>query len=358
MPYTKFFSASYREARRRFIALASRQGALLTKYEVKADDNEVVFIDVARLGPENAQKTLVLSSGVHGVEGFFGSAAQLAWLDRLGKVPLPAGTNAVIIHAINPVGFSQIRRFNEDNVDLNRNFHEDSNSYHGAPAGYAELNGLMNPESPPSPWEPFKLKAIWNIIRRGLPAMKNAVAGGQYEYPRGLFFGGSKPCASTRIVQRQASHWIGEARVVIHIDFHTGLGPFGTYKLLLSEKADSPRYSWYESTFGSDVVEPFAAADKTAYQTSGDIGSWFQGHFDDRDYRFVTAEFGTYDVIKVVASLRTENRAHFHCDPHSDIYQDAKSGLMEAFVPADTAWRETVISASLAIIDQGVKGIQ
>ena len=29
------------------------------------------------------------------------------------------------------------------------------------------------------------------------------------------------------------SQWIGNASEVVHIDFHTGLGRWGTYKLLL-----------------------------------------------------------------------------------------------------------------------------
>ena len=356
MPFTQYFSASYQEARKRFIDLAAQNDATLIKYEVKAKDGQTLYIDIAKLGPEDAKKTLVLSSAMHGVEGYFGSAAQLAWLDRLKEQPLPTGCNALIIHAINPIGFDQIRRVNEDNVDLNRNFHDKPERYKGSPAGYAELNDLLNPESPQSRWEPFKLKTIWHILRRGLPSIKNAVAGGQYEFPRGIFFGGQRQTASTRILQREFRRWIGNAETIVHIDFHTGLGPFGDYKLLLSEQADSPKYRWYTRTFGENCVEPFAAADKTAYATRGDFGSWLLGHFADRDYRFVTAEFGTYNVISVVGSMRTENRAHFHSDPQSVTYQKAKQDLLETFVPADPVWRNKVIKSSLSIIDQAVIG--
>ena len=39
----------------------------------------------------------------------------------------------------------------------------------------------------------FLAKAVWNIARYGFNTLKNAVVQGQYEYPRGLFFGGNGP---------------------------------------------------------------------------------------------------------------------------------------------------------------------
>ena len=354
---TRFFSQNYSEARQRFREAAAQQGAVLSHYEVVPDSEESLCIDVAHLGERTAPQALVVSSGVHGVEGFFGSAVQLAWLEGLAEQSLPAGLQSILIHAINPVGMARLRRFNEDNVDLNRNFHEGSDGYQGAPAGYANLNGLLNPPSPPSPWEPFRLKAIWNILRHGLPALKNAVAGGQYEFPRGLFFGGHTHSASTRIIQAELAGWLGAARHVIHIDLHTGLGPFATYKLLLAEDDSSPRFHWYQQTFGSEHVEPFAAADKTAYATNGSLGSWLLNRFSALDYRFAVAEFGTYDVIRVLASLRAENRAHFYADPDSQISKSARLRLLDTFVPHDTEWREQVVKSALHILAQAELGL-
>ena len=354
---TTFFSRSYSEARRRFQEAAARQGAVLSEYRVVPDSAEPLCIDVAHLGDPSAPQALVVSSGVHGVEGFFGSAVQLAWLEGLAEQPLPAGRQTILIHAVNPVGMAHLRRFNEDNVDLNRNFHEGSAGYQGAPAGYADLDGLLNPPSPPSPWEPFRLKAIWNILRHGLPALKNAVAGGQYEFPRGLFFGGHSQSASTRIIQAEIAGWLGGADRIIHIDLHTGLGPFATYKLLLAEDDGSPRYPWYQQTFGPEHIEPFAAADKTAYATNGSLGSWLLGRFPALDYRFAVAEFGTYDVIRVLASLRAENRAHFYADPDSQTAKSAKLKLLDTFVPHDPDWRNQVVKAGLNILTQAQLGL-
>ena len=234
-----YFSNTYSEARTKFKNASAQFGAKVNSYTINKEADEDLTIDVASLGPEDAP-TVVTSSGVHGVEGFFGSAIQLAFLDQLSQTGHKGRIRYVLIHGVNPFGFSQLRRWNEDNVDLNRNFMQDPDRYRGAPDGYADLNSFLNPETPPSRFEPFKLKALWSIWRVGLQKLKQAVAGGQYEYPCGLFFGGTEPSNSARIVFDNCNSWLGRTNKIAHIDFHSGLGEFGTYKLLLNESSSSP----------------------------------------------------------------------------------------------------------------------
>ncbi len=332
-------------------------GATISSYSIDADCEEELAIDVATFGAHDAP-TLVTSSGMHGVEGFLGSAVQLALLERLSQRRVEANIRHVLIHSVNPFGFSQLRRVNEENVDLNRNFLVNGDDYHGAPDGFASLNGFLNPESPPSRFEPFKVKAMWNIWRHGLHALKQSVAGGQYEYPRGLFFGGHGPCKSTQIICENCDAWIGSAERIVHIDFHTGLGSYGTYKLLVSENTESENVSWYNDVFGVNAVEPLDAQEGTAYQISGLFGEWMQNHFASRDYRFVGAEFGTYDVIRVLGALRAENRAYHYGDENSAIYKSAKTELLECFYPGDTEWRRQTVESSLSIIDQATYALR
>ncbi len=352
----QYFSESYSEARRRFRDAAASLGADLHAHPIDAGADDALTIDVAVLGGDQAP-AIVTSSGVHGVEGFFGSAVQLALLDRLARARDRPDVRYVLIHGINPLGFSELRRFNEDNVDLNRNFLNDPGEYRGAPPGYAPLNGFLNPKSPPSRFEPFRLKAVWNIWRAGLQALKEAVAGGQYDYPRGLFFGGGGPCASTRIVQEHCDAWLGASRRVVHIDFHSGLGAFGAYKLLLNQSADAEDTSWYGDVFGAEHVEPHDKRGGTAYPVTGLFGDWIQSHFGDRDYRFAVAEFGTYGVIRVLGAIRAENRAHHYGARGSARTRRAKRELLECFCPEDLGWRRRVVDSGLEIIDRGTRAV-
>jgi len=351
------FSSSYEEAKRRFNEAADRAGARMGSYSIEIDgaSADEFTIDVAILGPERAP-ALVSSSGVHGVEGFLGSAIQLAQLQKL-RGQVVDDVRWVFIHAVNPIGFSRIRRFNELNVDLNRNFLPEGHQYAGTSAGYAQLNRFLNPSTPPSRLELFHLKAIWNIARYGMGSLKQSIAQGQYDYPRGIFYGGSAPSQAVQVINEHAGQWIGPTKQVLHVDFHSGLGAFGDYKLLLAELTGSDKCKWYERVFGEDFVEATQENAGTAYRASGPMGEWLQDRFSDRDYRFVTAEFGTYHPIRVLASIRAENRAHHFSPEMSQALRNAKRELMECFCPADPAWRRKVVASGLEILAQGVRGL-
>ena len=90
---------------------------------------EELFTDVVRIGPERADSVLVLSSGIPGVEGFAGSGIQTGLMREQIEHYLPQGMAILMIHAVNPYGMAHLRRFNEDNIDLNRNFRDHSTAY-------------------------------------------------------------------------------------------------------------------------------------------------------------------------------------------------------------------------------------
>lgn len=352
----RHFSNTYIEARQRFLVAADNVGANVTSYPIKGASTVELAIDVATIGAEGAP-TIIISSGAHGAEGFLGSAVQDALLEQLDSEARERNVRYVLIHALNPYGFANLRRVNEDNVDLNRNFLLAGEPYEGAAAGYDKLNRLLNPSSPPPFFDPFRLKAAWNIWRHGLQTLKQSVAGGQYEFPEGLFFGGHGPCQSTQVVFEHCADWIGASEQVIHIDFHTGLGSYGAYKLLLAEAAGSASCAWYNEVFGENLVECQDAPESTAYKISGMLGEWVRNHFSEVDYRYAAAEFGTYGVIRVLQALRAENRAHFHADPDSPVYHAAKAEFLECFCPRDEGWRNQVLESGLSIIAQAERAL-
>ena len=59
-------------------------------------------------------------------ENVVGSAVQLAWLSQRHRtLSVPEDAAIVLVHALNPFGFAWRRRWNENKVDLNRNFLDD-----------------------------------------------------------------------------------------------------------------------------------------------------------------------------------------------------------------------------------------
>jgi hypothetical protein len=55
------------------------------------------------------------------------------------------GVAVLYIHALNPYGFSHIRRVTQENVDLNRNFHDFLSKPLPVNAAYRELQPLLLP---------------------------------------------------------------------------------------------------------------------------------------------------------------------------------------------------------------------
>ena len=349
------FSPDYQTARSRFRALIGRRGWHTESHPVTAPGcgPDELTIDVARVGAPSAEKLMILSSGLHGVEGFFGSAVQLAWLDSLPDSWEPPRDCAVLLlHALNPYGFACLRRGNENSVDLNRNFvaADGFGRLKEATAGpYGQLDRYLNPASPPGPIDWFPIILPWMLLRFGRPMLARVLPSGQYAFPKGLFYGGACIADSTRIVMSEMPRWLGSASLVLHFDFHTGLGDYGTYQLLTSDHLNPGRVQLAERIFGADRVKHDHEV-AGGYHNHGDMGEWLSLRYTAMNYLYMCAEFGTYGSIRVVGSLRRENQTHYWGDPQSPQCAKIKGDLVEAFAPASPAWRWTVIRQSLHLI--------
>ena len=108
MQPTDFFSATYSEARARFLDAAAEAG-LSPAHHVnpeKGPGGQELATDVVRIGPADASRLLVTLSATHGVEGFCGSGAQVDWLRSGALAAVPGSVAVLMVHAINPHGFA------------------------------------------------------------------------------------------------------------------------------------------------------------------------------------------------------------------------------------------------------------
>jgi hypothetical protein len=357
---TTYFADDYFAARRRFLALAENGGWSVTSHEMRATGpaGEPLNIDVAvRNGAVGVTgRTVIVSSGLHGVEGFLGSAVQCAAMNDFVNGLMTDVPRLIFIHGLNPYGFAWIRRCNEDNVDLNRNFPVRGNTYRGVPDGYARFDGLLNKKSPPSKWEPFRILSLLAILRYGIPRLKQAIAAGQYEFPLGLFYGGSGPCETTQFVQEEFARWLGnDSGEILHLDFHTGLGHAGDFQLLADVPLSPVQLERVRTLFGRDVLSGKQSS-VVAYSARGSISEWCQTAAENRDYTYLCVEFGTYSPVKVLAALRAENRAHHWDRPQSVTYRWAKERLREAFCPRSLSWRRTAAAHGLDLVRRAISG--
>lgn len=351
------FASDYLASRTRFRAAADAAGFQLQAHPVGLEGprGEELCVDVAIHGDATAERVVVVSSGTHGIEGFYGGAVQTAALEgELAKGwKRPPGTRVVFIHAVNPYGFAYIRRVNEDNVDLNRNFVKSTRTYAGAPEDYARLNDLLNPVSPPTQVDPFLAKAGVQLAKHGFKALKNAIAQGQYEFPKGLFFGGKGPSKSLQILADALPPLVAGAERVVHLDFHTGMGKWGTYVLAVDFPNDSPRVQRLRREFGQEAVQGLDP-NGVLYEINGSLGGWLQDQFPGIEYDCMLAEYGTHNVIEVLTAMRQENRAHQYASHGSSTHLEAKRRFKEAFVPESRAWQADSVRAGLKMVRQAL----
>ncbi len=330
----------------------------VSKFALKAKgpDSEKLTIDAVRIGPVTAKKLLVISSGLHGIEGFLGAAVQHALLDQLVTKKLAKGSAVLLLHALNPYGFSHLRRVNEENIDLNRNFMLKGDKYEGVHEKYRRLNGFLNPPLAPNFNELFALKAAGIVLRHGFKALKDAVVGGQYEFAKGVFFGGRGKSETYKILDRNLTKLIGKARRVYHIDFHTGLGKRGDYKLFADRDSKDLAYGELQRIFGEDKIETWSA-DSTSYQISGGFGMWALKKFNKIDYDVITAEFGVASPLTTIKALCYENRAHQYSDSSDEVFGQAKAKIKEAFAPEDPEWQQETIRGGLKVVEQASEAL-
>jgi Protein of unknown function (DUF2817) len=351
MPIADYFSADYRSARERFCAAAGRAGAHLNRYllpQLLGPQGESLSIDVARLGPEGATDALVVLSGTHGVEGLAGAGCQVGFLtDRLHEA-LPSTACALLVHAVNPHGFAWLRRVNEDNVDLNRNFVDFSQP--PSSAAYEPLHDWLVPTD----WEGEARAAADAAIRqyiaeRGMRTFQQALTAGQYTRPAGLFYGGSALTWSARALEQLLREQLpdGVCRVAV-LDLHTGLGPtaYGEPILIPCARGDLARArKWYGCEVRSHVAEEsvnIAGEKSVSAELEGTLARGFQAALPDDEITFIGLEFGTRPVLDVLTALRADHWVHARA-PHDAERRAAAQRLMrEAFYGETAAWQAAV----------------
>lgn len=160
----------------------------------------------------------------------------------------------LLVHAVNPYGFSHLRRVNEDGIDLNRNFLDYSRPL-PVNAAYAELHSLVLP----SQWPPTadNETAIRDrIARHGERRFQNAVTTGQSTHSDGLYYAGRGPAWSNLMLRAVLREQAAGCTHVGWIDIHTGLGPIGHGEKIYAGHDDAAELARARACWGADVFRP------------------------------------------------------------------------------------------------------
>lgn len=354
MPDCPHFSADYSNARAKFLAACAAVNIPYTTYVHPnlGPSGESLCTDCVCFGSETAERVLIVTSAVHGVEGFCGSAAMTAWLHSGDCMQAAEGTRVILIHALNPYGFAWLRRVNEDNVDLNRNFinHEemlpDSTAY-----------GSLHSKLVPQRWNEDVAAGIrrmlsQHVARNGLLSMQALVCSGQYKHRDGLFYGGTQATWSHRVLKNILRSSTATAKHIVLLDFHTGLGTYGTPELICAKPADNCVKNWF-----TDKLSCAQLGNAIGPKLSGTIGYGLRQAAPAANVYSITVEFGTYDVYRVLLAIIADNWLHLRGHVQSEMGQRIKQEVRSSFYPDQDDWCEPVLKRSQCILNEAADGL-
>ena len=354
------FPLTYAECRARFLQAAGRAGAHVERHPIEArgPDDERLSIDVARVGDARPARVLVVMSGVHGIEGYAGSAIQTWSLDHAAAWDVPPGCAVIHVHAVNPWGMAWWRRQNESNVDLNRNWVDFSRPL-PENAGYRELHPWLCPDVIDDESDAAFMSAARRFIEeRGYAWVKEAVTVGQYEFEDGLYYGGHRRERSTEILASLAERHLAGCSAMLVIDLHTGHGAHGACTLLSSEPEGSTGDAMIANIFEGETIERTVEnPDATTPHKRGQLSIGLCESLDGARCAGVTLEVGTVDDMTMILAERREHWLHRKGDHSTPLGGEIAWGHRVASIPDDRAWEAAAIDHGLRVLARARAGL-
>ena len=362
--YAESFRTDYEDIRLHLQELSDGLGAEFASHPI--DESDGLYIDSFYLPSRDTQTNLVvLTTGVHGIEGYIGAAMLDVFFGEIYPTLDHSDTGVLVVANVNPYGMKHLRRYNENNVDLNRNFILDWDSFDRASnQEYPKVDTFLGPTGKigNALWHEagFYLSLAKTAITEGADTISDALLTGQYEYPEGVYYGGDGDESSTVYLKDVFARCL-ESRYenIVHIDIHSGYGP--RYNMVIFN-------SVFETMTEAESVAAFGYGNVIAhdsesfYATTGDTTDFFYRLAQQKDTDtalFSTCfEFGTigdafFDTILSLHYTVDENRNHFYPTDNGVSAQIVHENYMELFYPTETAWREKTVTDFVAAT-QGV----
>jgi hypothetical protein len=366
--FEPYFPETYHESRAWFkeqleLVRTFWPSAHLHQYALR--ENPQLSIDwIQAPCPSSEGMMLVISTGLHGTEGFTGTAVMHYFIQRCLDKLDHSHSGLLLIHGLNPWGMHNRRRTNASNVDLNRNFrHEGGSQANIINTGYLELQSILNP---PRHFGNFNFETLRFIIklmallpRHGIKALKEAVLLGQINDPTGLHFGGIELQEESRVAWGLLTGALQKYQQLIHIDIHTGYGKSGAMTMVNSTREQSTPEECVQRFGYPSVVR----ADPDAFYTiQGDmidaLYAWRELNAVHNQYFGTAFEFGTMGdgLIAQIRSLRAmvfENQVAQRGSVSVKGEDVIQTEFRKLFDPMDKKWRQSAMDTT----EQALTGI-
>ena len=360
-----YFAKNYVESRETFrnhldnIQKKWPQATLTTKNIGKEDDNTIDMIHSEALSSND--RVLFFTIGEHGIEGYAGAAVVHYFVENYLDQVDPSTTGICLIHALNPWGMRHFRRVTENNVDLNRNYFYDENSVRkDVNQNYAKESDLFLPNGKITNLkeERHKLYAqlIKGLAKEGYAGLKKAKGMGQFQFEQGVYYGGDTAEESAVFLKGIQEKLLGTYPNVIHMDWHTALGPTNEITMVISEH-DGRSVEELKEAYHLKNVEKY-----TPEKVKGDSTNHFyklkEETYPETYLLSALFEFGTFGTDKQ-AELREfmtiilENHLYHEGAESVDDIQWILGEFEAMFYPNDPEWKKSVLNEART----GIEGV-
>lgn len=360
-----YFHETYEDCRLAFRESANR---LVVQYEgvdvfmipVAGKTDPDLTIDCCYIPAQaTTENLLILSSGVHGIEGFLGSAVQLMVMEEVLSPAHLKTTGIFFIHGMNPYGFKHLRRVTENNVDLNRNCAIDERLFDTENEGYRKLQGMLNPRGKANHRslknKHMHLVLLQKVLAESMLVVRQAVLQGQYDNPEGIIFGGQEVEPQIIAISPILKDKLKPYARILTIDLHTAWGRNGTMHLFSRPIEDVKIKTGMEALFAGYRID--WGDSKDFYTIGGGFADYVGALVSGKTYYPMPFEFGTFDSQKTFGSLRSlhymilENQGFHYGYEDEKTEARIKKDFRELFFPSDEAWRLKAIMDAKRILE-------
>ena len=358
-----YFPSGFEDSRKRFRENCSRRTAspddFCRSFQITSPSDKDLTIDYGFFSRGN-DRLVVIQSGIHGSEAIPGAAVQELVLEEYLTRLLDRHFDVLLIHALNPYGFKYLRRTDEFNVNLNRNFVVDAKDYRKPNPDYERLRSLFEPTGPVhnAGLSALGIQAafIGHVIGDGFKAgpVTNGLDSGQYLHAKGMNYGGQAPAQQVWFLKNTLGPIMARPyRKILFLDFHTGLGKNG--ELAVIEGIHPPPAlmgEFAKLVEHQDGIAIHASTDPGFFPTSGDVIDFVPGLVKPSDPRVlaVTMEYGTmgsdtFSQLRSASRMILENQTHFYPCPQNDSAPctEIREDFRALFSPSDQDWRLKVM---------------
>jgi hypothetical protein len=251
-------------------------------------------------------------------------------------------------------------------VDLNRNSDVDRALFSSKNEGYSRLVEFLNPTEEVNMGSMgnrlFFIRSALKILQESMKSLRQSVLQGQYEFEKGIFFGGKEFEPQVRLIQSALAATISDYDAILGIDLHTGWGAKNTLHLFPNPVKNQDVRSAMESIFDGYQIDWGDTED--FYTTTGDFSDFIGKIVPGKFYMPMSFEYGTMDSHTTMGSLRSlhnmiiENQGFHYGYKTKNDELEVKKRFREMYFPSSDEWRTAVIRQAREIFPPVIKRFQ